>query len=121
MTARKVPPTEDLLVVGRRARWARARGATVDLSGHPSLRRILWSLCEADARGTSMTTVQLLSVGWPGESPDIESGANRVYVAISTLRRMGLRGVIVRRDGGYALAVRVVASGADVGYADPKV
>ena len=121
MTARQVPSTDELLVVGRRARWARARGATVDLSGHPSLRRILWSLCEADARGTPMTTAQLLSVGWPGESPDVESGANRVYVAISTLRRMGLRGVIVRRGGGYALASRVVVSGVGVGNADPKV
>ena len=40
-----------------------------------------------------------------------EAGASRVYVAISTLRRMGLRDLLQRIDTGYLIdpATRVVA------------
>ncbi|MDB4932591.1 MAG: Signal transduction response regulator, partial [Myxococcaceae bacterium] len=40
---------------------------------------------------------------WPGERVLPEAGAERVYTAVRTLRTMGLRGLLVRRDGGYAL------------------
>jgi len=37
-----------------------------------------------------------------------EAGANRVYVALTQLRRMGLRNVLEHREGGYRLAPRTV-------------
>jgi hypothetical protein len=41
--------------------------------------------------------------GWPGEIMIRESGNERVYTAIRTLRRMGLDGILLTRDGGYML------------------
>ena len=36
-----------------------------------------------------------------------DAGASRVYVALGTLRKLGLRDVILSRDGGYLLDPRV--------------
>ncbi len=44
-----------------------------------------------EAPGASLTVQDLLEAGWPGERPMAEAGANRVYVALTKLRRMGLR------------------------------
>lgn len=53
------------------------------------------------APGKVLTLEDLLAVGWPGERPIPPSGANRVHVALAHLRRMGLREVIERVEGGY--------------------
>lgn len=45
----------------------------------------------------------LVSAGWPGERVLPKAGATRVYTALSTLRRLGMREVLVRRSGGYML------------------
>ena len=45
----------------------------------------------------------LQSAGWPGERMHPEAASNRVYVAITTLRKLGLKPVLVRRDDGYLL------------------
>ena len=44
----------------------------------------------------------------PGERPLAEAGANRVYVALTRLRTMGLRDVIERFEDGYRLSPRAV-------------
>jgi len=49
----------------------------------------------------------LLEKGWPGERVHPEAGADRVYMALSTLRKLGLREVLVSRDDGYLLDPRV--------------
>jgi len=54
-----------------------------------------------------LTLEQVYSVGWPNEDISPESMRNRVHVALSALRRMGLRGVLVHRDGGYSLSMDV--------------
>ncbi|HHH27385.1 MAG TPA: tetratricopeptide repeat protein, partial [Polyangiaceae bacterium] len=78
-------------------------GSLVDLSR----RAVLWRLVEALAAARMekpprpMDAEALLSAGWPGEAPTGESGLNRVKVALSTLRKLGLREVLCRRDGGY--------------------
>ncbi len=41
--------------------------------------------------------------GWPGERAHPDAAATRVYTAIFSLRRLGLRGLLVRRRGGYML------------------
>jgi hypothetical protein len=53
--------------------------------------------------GAGLSTERLVQAGWPGQRMAVESGANRVRVAMSTLRRMGLRELLVTRDDGYLL------------------
>ena len=53
--------------------------------------------------GRPLGVEALLAGGWPGEVVLPEAGASRVYVAVSTLRRMGLRELLVRVDTGYML------------------
>jgi hypothetical protein len=55
-----------------------------------------------------LTTDDLLAAGWPNERPLAASGANRVYVALAHLRRMGLRHVIERCGNGYRFAPAAV-------------
>jgi hypothetical protein len=45
----------------------------------------------------------LLAAGWPGERILPDAATNRLYVAIATLRKLGLRDVLVRFDEGYRL------------------
>jgi len=45
----------------------------------------------------------LLEAGWPGERVKHEAGTLRVYNALSTLRKLGLRSVLLSRDDGYLL------------------
>ena len=71
------------------------------------LRRILGFLVARWREGGSPCTVyELGEVGWPGEQPIPEAIANRVYVAIATLRKLGLRSLIVRSDAGYSIDKR---------------
>jgi tetratricopeptide (TPR) repeat protein len=98
-------PTRSL-VIGPDARWFRAPGgAKVDLARRRQLRLILAALGNArrDRPGHALTVGALLAGGWPGEQVLPEAGASRVYVAISTLRRMGLRDLLQRVDDGYRI------------------
>ena len=45
----------------------------------------------------------VLAAGWPGERVRDSTGANRVHVALSTLRNLGLRPFLVSGPDGYAL------------------
>ena len=78
-------------------------------------RRILRALAglHRDRPGQTLTMWELLDVGWPGERPLPEAGANRVYVELNRLRKAGLREWIERHDAGYRLSprltVRIVA------------
>jgi hypothetical protein len=94
------------LVVARDGRWFRApQGEVVELDRYGTARRLLVALASArrDAPGVPLSSEQLLKAGWPGENPSLASGRNRVYVAIAQLRSFGLRGVLVRDQGGYLL------------------
>jgi predicted ATPase/predicted negative regulator of RcsB-dependent stress response len=96
----------DALVIGGGARWFRTPGgAKVDLARRRPLRLILAALATARlARpGHALTVDALLADGWPGELVMPEAGASRVYVAVSTLRRMGLRDYLQRADDGYLI------------------
>jgi tetratricopeptide (TPR) repeat protein len=105
-TRSKSRPYEIALVVGPDARWFRSPGgAKVDLTRRRQLRLILSALAAArrEQPGRALTVEALLASGWPGESVLAEAGASRVYVAVSTLRRMGLRDVLQRQDTGYLI------------------
>ncbi len=101
------------LEVGSRQRWFQVRGAErVDLSRRGPLRLILRELLEHRrvAPGTGVSADALFNAGWRGQRALSHAAANRVYTAISTLRRLGLDAVLLRHDDGYLLdpAVRVV-------------
>lgn len=78
-------------------------GETIELASRAVLWRLVQALGEARAKGESLDVHALLQAGWPGESPTGASGLNRVKVALSTLRKLGLREVLVRTDDGYTL------------------
>jgi predicted ATPase len=71
---------------------------------HP-LRRVLKRLAEQRIHtpGVAVSSQTLLAVGWPGEIVDRQSGANRVYNALASLRKFGLRTLLLSRDDGYLI------------------
>ncbi|MDC0676522.1 hypothetical protein [Sorangium atrum] len=100
------PPT---LVLGCEVRWIAAKDGVKHTLGH-ALSRIVTALVDRhdEAPDASLSLQDLLEAGWPGERPVADAGANRVYVALTQLRRMGLRDVIERNEHGYRLAPRAV-------------
>lgn len=95
------------LAVGEEARWFQLGGAeVVRLDRRGPLRRVLGALVTArrDRPDQAVSWEDLFAAGWPGERPHPESARNRVYVAVSELRAIGLRELLVRRDDGYLLA-----------------
>jgi predicted ATPase len=98
------------LIVSDTGRWfQREGGERVSLQRRRALHLVVKAL--ADTRGAhpgrALTVPELVEHGWPGEKVQAEAGADRVYMALSTLRKMGLRGVIISRDDGYLLDPRV--------------
>ncbi len=101
-----VPPPSHAsasLVIGPDALWFRVSEAPrVDLSRRKPLRLILEHLAALE-RGAHADWSALLEAGWPGERMRPDAGAHRVRVAISTLRKMGLRDVLRTEESGYRL------------------
>lgn len=102
---------DDVLVVADDARWFRPPHG-----GRVALERPAWSaLLRALVRqrietpGEGLTTDELVGAGWPGERVVAHAGRNRVWVALSGLRRLGLADLIVRRRGRYLLDPSVPA------------
>ncbi len=90
------------LVIGEGGAWFKPpRGATVDLSTRPTLARVLAALAKqrTEAPGTPLTVAQILEAAWPGEKILARAAQNRVKVAITTLRTLGLRHHLVHRNG----------------------
>jgi hypothetical protein len=85
------------------------RGESFSLEKRRAVRLVLKRLVDArlESPATPLTVDDLLAAGWPGERVLRDAGASRVYVALGTLRKLGLRDVIVSRDGGYYLDPRV--------------
>ena len=90
-------------VVHRSGRWVRdPEGRTVDLSSQGAPARILAALAQAPP-GAGIGVEGLFAAGWPAQRALPSAQRNRVHVALSTLRKAGLRAVLVRVDGGWAL------------------
>jgi tetratricopeptide (TPR) repeat protein len=100
------------LVVDPTGLWFRPPGSdtVVRLHRRRALSTMLRALVERRAArpGEALPVPSLLESGWPGERVLPEAGQVRVYTAIATLRRMGLRDVLIRRDDGYLLSPDVV-------------
>ncbi len=101
------PAGEPGAVVARDGTWFRVGGeGPVDLRTRFALARVLRALVAAHARepGAALPLEALIDAGWPREQLVADSGANRAYVAVATLRKLGLRDLIERCEGGYRLA-----------------
>lgn len=95
------------------ATWFRVSdGAVVDIPRRRLLRSLLLALAtfHRDEPGRSLSTAQLVDRVWPGDRSHSASARNRLYFAVNALRRLGLRGIVVRSRGGYALATDTVVS-----------
>jgi hypothetical protein len=104
----QLTPAPRTLSLGPDACWAAGPdGARCRLTG--PLRRLLLALVRrhAERPGEVLTLWDLLEAGWPGERPLPGAGANRVYVTLARLRRLGLREVIERFDEGYRLSPQI--------------
>jgi hypothetical protein len=100
------PIASEPLRIATDGRWLRgANGTHVDLSRRKALRRILARLARARELhpGRAVSAEELVNEGWPNEALTSQSGMDRLYVAISTLRNMGLRGALIARGEGYLL------------------
>ena len=98
------------LVVADEAREVRVpSGIVISLAQRRAPRLILARLLEEREKkpGAVLGVEELLDAGWPGERVLAEAGASRVYVALGTLRKLGLRDVLLSRDGGYLLDPRI--------------
>src|SRR5688500_9097174 len=71
-------------------------GCTINLRPRVPLRRIVTALVRQhrSSPGTSMTAPELVAAGWPGERMLPCAAANRLYVALATLRSLGMRGCL---------------------------
>jgi hypothetical protein len=101
-----VDAIDDRLVIAAHGRYFRAPTCEpVDLSRRRALRNILAALANQreESPGKALQLHELMGAGWPGERLLVDSGAARVYTAIATLRRMGLKPYLLRRDDGYLL------------------
>lgn len=99
-------PGNESLVVDQEGNWFDTPAAPrADLSQRPTLRRIVAFLAERRRNhpGEGVTHDDLVAAGWPDESLVGESGINRVYAAITTLRNAGLRDILVAAEDGYLL------------------
>jgi predicted ATPase len=97
----------DALVVGEAGRWFRMPGEkVVSLERRRPLAFLLDRLVTSrrqDALAALPWDV-LQEAGWPGERIMAEAGAHRVRVAISTLRKLGLKDALETTPEGYRLS-----------------
>jgi hypothetical protein len=103
------------LVVAANAEWFQIDGgALVQLETRLALRKLLYTLATLRVRSPSsaLSSNEAFAAGWPGERAHPHAASVRVYTAIHTLRALGLRGILVRRNSGYALdaIVRIAAN-----------
>ena len=93
-------------MVGPEATWFIAPGgATHDLASRQVLRRLLLRLVEShrEARGEGISLDALREAGWPGEAVMHGAAVNRVHVALTELRRRGLKPWLLHKQGRYLL------------------
>jgi hypothetical protein len=104
------PPPLPVLVIAAHAEWFQIDGGpVVTLETRLALRKLLLALGVArmkDGRG-ALSSTEAFNAGWPGERAHPNAASVRVYTAIHTLRSLGLRAILVRRNGGYTLEAKV--------------
>ncbi|MCB9675476.1 MAG: tetratricopeptide repeat protein [Alphaproteobacteria bacterium] len=94
------------LVCAEDAAWFEIPGQPrVSLETRVANRRLLLCLIEAHGAtpGVPVSVPDLVAAGWPGERMLPTAGASRVYTAIATLRRAGLKSFIEKVGSGYMI------------------
>ncbi|WP_434042787.1 MULTISPECIES: ATP-binding protein [Sorangium] len=102
--ARAQGERELLLTEG--ARFVRPPGSGWhDLRERHAARRLLLALTEEQrcAPGRGLSLAALKEAGWPGERILPEAAANRIYVAMNQLRKLGVKPWLRRDAEGYSL------------------
>jgi hypothetical protein len=102
--------SNDRLVIAAGAEWFKLPGqALAMLETRIPLRRLLLALGELKLRNPNgvLPVTAAFEAGWPGERATPAAAAMRVYTAVHSLRRMGLKGLLVRRRRGYVLDIDV--------------
>jgi tetratricopeptide (TPR) repeat protein len=79
------------------------RDRVVDLSKRPSLRGILAALAKGHSEAHALLGEALIRAGWPDEKLVPRAAKNRLHVALTTLRQLGLEDVLCSGEGGYWL------------------
>ncbi|RLB56984.1 MAG: hypothetical protein DRJ42_01665 [Deltaproteobacteria bacterium] len=110
-----IPPPPQVLEVGPAAAWfVLPDGREVDLGQRMSARRILHHLAlsrlAAADEAVPVPMEALACAGWPGDGAKLDrrKAKNRVHVALHSLRRSGLEGLIVTVDEGYFLTAEII-------------
>jgi len=95
----------DMLLVDAQGAWFRPPGGTRIPLGQrrQALRGLLIELARARiaAPGEPVPSERLIGAGWPEEKIAPAAAQNRLRVALHTLRKMGLSGVLERTERGY--------------------
>jgi predicted ATPase len=103
--ARAEAPSDGLVVAVDAVRFRTREGDVGDLARRDVLRRVLAALVRArlDRPGAPVSSAHLLAAGWPEARVSAKVARNRLYVALSTLRSMGLKGVLTSTPRGWLL------------------
>ncbi|MFO0714819.1 MAG: hypothetical protein U0353_33575 [Sandaracinus sp.] len=99
------PPPRGALVVDRAgAYFVTSAGETVHLGRRHSLRRLLAAVARARETPSSWVSIEdAIEAAWPGDRSSTASLKNRLRVAITTLRKMGLGEALEGARRGYRL------------------
>jgi predicted ATPase len=100
------PPgsAEDTILIDPLGRWFQVPGKeVVDLSRKRTIRPFLLAFARLhfERPGSTLNLAEIAEAAWPGERMLAEAMKNRIYVTIATLRRMGLKDVLVTQVNGY--------------------
>jgi tetratricopeptide (TPR) repeat protein len=81
----------------------------VVLGRRRAVRGVLRALVDARSTqpGVPVSVETLVAAGWPGERILPAAAAGRVYTAIATLRKLGLRGVVEQTGSGYLIPPQI--------------
>lgn len=116
LTAPRSERSASVLLIGSEARWFSLEGCgRVDLDRFGVARRVLGVLVAArlERPGAGVSTHELCAAVWPGDRASMASLANRLRVAISMLRRVGLARHLGPGHGGYRLSPDLVVVAVD--------
>lgn len=106
------PAVEMKLMIASDASWFDAGSGRVDLRRRRAHRLLLLELVRRHREhATPLDVFDAFDVGWPDEQAGAEAAADRVYWVIGTLRRLGLKEMLITADAGYQLAPGVEVSG----------
>ncbi|MEL6547031.1 MAG: hypothetical protein AAFQ82_20565, partial [Myxococcota bacterium] len=105
-------PSHVLLVSPDAQRFRPPGGEWHDFGRKASARRILAAFVKLHQDGGAMSVEEIFRAGWGEQKIQADSVSNRVYVALSDLRKRGLGSILIRGDEGYQLdpAIRIVES-----------